>query len=253
MLPQESKRLCFVSAPISRMSYIKELVYPILEKYGIVPITNDEIIMPGESIFAKSEALLREASLVIADISGNSEAVKWELVRVRNMSKNLIIIADREQENLKLQSLGHQARVFYSLDGDNQDFICRLEQIISELVSTSDNSLPTEPQRLLEKKEYDATIVSSFRLLEMTLRQYCRANGIPLYREGTLSSMLKQLLKNRVKADLIEPVINDLRIRNCIVHGIEANVGSDLAYRIVNQVSELIRYLRKETKDVNKE
>jgi len=254
MLPQESKRLCFVSAPISRMSYIKELVYPILEKYGIVPITNDEIIMPGESIFAKSEALLREASFVIADISGNSEAVMWELVRVRNMSKNLIIIADREQEDLKLQSLAYQARISYSVDGDNQDFICRLEQIISELVSTSDNSLTTEPQRLFEKQEYDAAVISSFRLLEMTLREYYYAKGIFLHKEGsTLNYMLKQLLKNKVKSDLVQPVINDLRIRNCIVHGVEANVSSDLAYKIVNQVSELINYLREETKDVNKE
>ena len=88
----------------------------------------------------------------------------------------------------------------------------------------------------------------------MTLLDYYYAKGIFLHKEGsTLNYILKQLLKNKVKSDLVQPVINDLRIRNCIVHGVEANVSSDLAYKIVNQVSELINYLREETKDVNKE
>ena len=38
-IPKENNRLCFISAPYQRISFLKELLYPILKKNGISPIS----------------------------------------------------------------------------------------------------------------------------------------------------------------------------------------------------------------------
>lgn len=246
-LPKENKRLCFVSASYSRISFVKDLVYPILEKNGITPISTSEIIMPGDSWIQKSEALINEASMVIVDVSGNSEAVKWELVNVRNMQKQLIIIADVDLTPWLPDSLSFLPYLKYSTYGDNQNFLKDLEHHISTMVDNTTNTLFTEPDRLLQKKEYDAAVVSVFRLLEMKLRDIQFLQSSDLYRTYSVSQQLKVLNSQVNDASfplhLVERVREYLLVRNQLVHGAKSNISKELANDIVKAVIELIEFL----------
>lgn len=246
-LPKENKRLCFVSAPYSRISFLKDLIYPVLEKNGITPITSSEIIMPGDNWMQRSEALINEASMVIVDVSGNNEAVKWELVSVRNMRKQLIIIADVDQATWLPDSLSMLPYLKYSAYGDNQSFLNKLENQIGTMVDNTANTIFTEPDRLLQKKEYDAAVISVFRLLEMKLRDINLLQSSNSYRTYSISQQLKILQSQVSDANfplhLIERAREYLLIRNQLAHGAKSNISKELANDIVKTVIELIEYL----------
>lgn len=247
-LPKENKRLCFVSAPYTRISFLKDLVYPILEKNGVTPITSSEIIMPGDSWMQKSETLINESSMVIADISGNSEAVKWELISVRNMQKKLIIVADKDQPTCLPDSLRMLPYIEYSTYGDNQGFIDALGHQIGTMFDNTTNKILVEPIRLLQKKEYDAAVISAFRLLEMTLRDLEFSQSSSTYRTSSISQQLKILSTQTNDPEFPLQLINQVRdyitIRNQLAHGANSNISKELANEIVQSVMELIKYLQ---------
>lgn len=247
-LPQENKRLCFVSTPYSRLSYLKELIFPVLEQHGITPITSDEAVMPGESWMAKSEALIKEASMAIVDISDNDEVMKWELVSVRNMQKELIIIEEEGQKFLGVDSLAYQTYITYNAYGDNQEFIERLDHVIGEFEKFKSEQIDREPSRLLHKKEYDAAVISAFRLLEIKLRQYVFPETVNSYRSMFLSQMLRQLY-SETHAELVERMLSYIRIRNEITHGIQTNIEEKLATEIVEACLELIENIESQHYD----
>lgn len=241
-LPKESKRLCFVSTPYSRLPYIKDLVFPVLEKHGITPITSNEAIMPGDSWMVKSEALINEASLVIADVSGDNDAIKWELVSVRNMQKQLILIAEKEQLYHGVDSLANQVYLTYDLYGDNRTFVSSLENALSQMEVLSIEQIASEPSRLLQKKEYTAAVISAFRLLEMRLREHDVHVSINTKRPLSLSQMLRNLYIDTHSA-LVERVLSYIRIRNEIAHGIELSIDKKQATEIVEACTQLINNL----------
>lgn len=60
--------------------------------------------------------------MVIVDISGGREEIKWELASIRYIGKKMIIIAEEGQHTLGLQSLKYVPCVHYRLFGDNLGF-----------------------------------------------------------------------------------------------------------------------------------
>lgn len=245
-LPQENKRLCFVSTPYSRLSYIKDLVFPVLERHGITPITSDEAIMPGESWMVKSEVLIKESSVVIVDISGNNDGMKWELVNVRNMRKQLILIAEKGNPHHGIASLADQLYITYDPCGDNQDFVDCLDSALERIENLSDQEIESEPSRLLQKKEYNAAVISAFRLLEMKLRKHDFHIPVSTNRPMSLSYMVRELYRE-THADLVEKILSYIRIRNEIVHGIEMSIDKKTATEIVGACLQLINSLDQAT------
>lgn len=55
-MPETDNRLCYISAPYQRLSFLKDLLYPVLYNNGISPISLDETIMPGEIITRKTDS-----------------------------------------------------------------------------------------------------------------------------------------------------------------------------------------------------
>jgi hypothetical protein len=242
-LPSSNKRLCFISAPYTRISFLKELIYPILNKNGITPITLDEAIMPGDNWMAKSETLLKESSFAIVDASGNNANVMWELGVIMSLKKNLIVIVEEEQYRAIPHNLSNLKCLLYSTNNDNQKFITQLNEGLSTLVQLSHLSNDNEPERLLRKNEYDAAVISSFRLLESTLREY---DGV-FFTKGSnrpmpipLSQMLRYLIDSNLPQDLVRKAIDYVRIRNQIVHVATTNISKKTATDIVKTINTLV-------------
>ena len=69
-LPRYSaSRLCFFSLPLSAQPLYRERVFPLVREVGLVPVTADDIISPGENIVAKIEALIFRSFLIVVDAS----------------------------------------------------------------------------------------------------------------------------------------------------------------------------------------
>jgi hypothetical protein len=245
-LPSSNKRLCFISAPYTRISILKELIYPILDDNGITPITLDEAIMPGDNWMAKSETLLKESSFAIVDASGNNANVMWELGTIMSLNKKLIIIVDEEQTQAIPSALSDLRYLTYSTSNDNEDFIAQLGKELSTWLDFSE--LGNEPERLLRKNEYDAAVISAFRLLEISLREY---NSI--FTKGSirpmivpLSQMLRQLRESNLPQDLVNKTIDYLRIRNQIVHETTMSANKKIATDIVKIINGLVKTIEQE-------
>jgi hypothetical protein len=251
--PSSDKRLCFISAPNTRISFLKELIYPILDDNGITPITLDEAIMPGDNWMAKSEILLKESSFAIVDASGNNANVMWELGTIMNLNKKYIIIVDDELSQTIPLNLTNQLYYTYSTSNDNENFISHVSKEVSAWnhISEHDN----EPDRLLRKNEYDAAVISAFRFLESSLHEYSNIfskgsiRSIPI----GLSQMLRQLKESNLPLELVEKTIDDMRIRNQIVHGTVMSINKKTASDIVKNINSLVKFIKTEGVVINQE
>lgn len=244
-LPSDNKRLCFISAPYERLSLLKEILYPLLEKNQIAPITLNEAIMPGENWMAKSETLLKESSIAIVDASGNNANVMWELSVIMNLKKNLIVVADKDQYQSLPSNLNSFQCLFYSTKDDNDEFIMNFSEKISGFVQTSISSRDDEPTRLLKKNEYDAAVISSFRLLESSLRENKNFSKNGLLKTLTLSQMLRQLRESNLPTNLVIKAIEYSSIRNQVVHA-TSSVDKKIATDIVKTLNDLVRIIKSE-------
>ncbi len=69
-IPKDSpNRLCYFSIPANLKSFYKQILFPIVEDLGLVPVINESIISPGDNVLAKIMALMDRAQFVVADLS----------------------------------------------------------------------------------------------------------------------------------------------------------------------------------------
>lgn len=234
-MPNKNNRLCFVSAPYHRISFLKGLLYPILLNNGISPVTLDEVIMPGDLLTRKIDTLISQSSMAIVDLSGNNANVMWELGNAMSKNKKVILIVDNEQSSDLPSNLFGIFYLTYSISGDNSTFLESLNRYLIEQYDIKTNINNTEdPNRLISKKEYTAAVILAFRLLETTI-----SNKFGDYKSGTSLNALKLLNtnndRNRV---LLDKVKEYKQVRNMLVHT-NTSISKKEATDIVNSIHEL--------------
>lgn len=146
-MPETDNRLCYISAPYQRLSFLKDLLYPVLYNNGISPISLDETIMPGEIITRKTDALISKASMTIVDFSGNNANIMWELGNIMSKNKLSILIVDEDQSDslpFDLQSL-HLFK--YNLYGDNKHFVDTLNDFYKRTITARKTN--RKPKRII--------------------------------------------------------------------------------------------------------
>jgi hypothetical protein len=69
LLPRDaSTRLCFFAVPLHRLPYYRDRVFPSVEALGLVPVTADDVISPGDSVSAKIDALMDRSVAIIVEV-----------------------------------------------------------------------------------------------------------------------------------------------------------------------------------------
>lgn len=231
-MPQEEKKLCFVSAPYQRLSFLKELLYPILKNKHISPLTCDEIIMPGEMISRKIDAIISSASMAIVDVTEDDQFVRWQLSSALNKKIPIILIGDQEQPVVVPYILKDQKRFEYSLLGGNKDFANNIAKELDTLYHKQDKS-DDKPdyRRLLDKGECTAAVIMVFRHLENRISNM----NINLQNEPSIY----QLKPNNTKAKKKLSLMKEYRyIRNLVVHT-PKTVDKEKAEDIINYVEDI--------------
>ncbi len=236
-MPQTENKLCFISAPFQRLSFLKELLYPALKANGISPISLDEAIMPGEILTRKIDTLISKSSMAVVDLSGNNANVMWELGNVMSKAKKSILIVDNEQSENLPSNLKGLYFLKYSLSGDNSSFIKALNKYLVELNENKSNA--EDHFRLLEKGEYDAAVIAAFRLLETTL-----SDMVDSKKSAPFLNALNLLNTNNERDKMLLQKVKEYRkVRNNIVHT-NARISKGDATDIVTSIDELCKSIK---------
>ena len=234
-MPQEDSRLRFVSVPDTRLAFVKELIYSILDENNISPISLNETIMPGETIIRKIDVLISKASIAIVDISGNNANVMWELGNLMSKKKFVIMIGDGNPSEIVPFDVSEIPYLKYSISGDNTEFLEGLTRCIRQWRAyRPQTSMDEDYFRLLEMGEYDAAVIAVFRFLETTLREKDHLkNNIAVM--GYLNLLNTNNEKDRSN---LKNVKSYVAIRNEIIHTNE-KVNKKQAEKIIADVVEL--------------
>lgn len=238
-IPKENNRLCFISAPYQRISFLKELLYPILKKNGISPISLDETIMPGELITRKVDTLITKCSMVIVDLSGNNANVMWELGNAMSKAKNVVLIVDKEQAGNLPSNLSGLFYLTYGLAEDNLEFVESLGRYLDDLYNTKEDKNGIQDYYILfDKEEYGAAIIMAFRYLETLIRDNMSSReAIPLNLLSSLHSDNKEISALLEKTKLYK------QIRNKIVHE-SVNISKKEAKDIIENIDEVCNEIK---------
>jgi len=237
--PEPNNRLCFFSIPFKLLSFYKKYVFPVVQEYGFVPITADEVLSAGDSILAKISALIDRAGIIIADIS--SSFVQFELgMAVAASSKRILIIKEKDtpiaSDLAGILYIEREKDPFKDLDL----FLSSLKEFFVSLSTELESDFENEATRLLEKKEYRAAVVSAMIILENSLRTALpKFDDLPQFKYS-MGQLLQHAIKRQVIPEVAYSEIKEyVRIRNQLVHTDE-RIHPQTAKKIVKAVLELI-------------
>ena len=129
--------LCYVIVPgHATIDTYNDIITPVLVRSGIQPTSFDELISPISVLSALMD-VIRDARLVIADITGNDPDVFFQLGIVEAMGKPIILLCQQDpNSNAMLGSppLGLKDRKIIAYRADDKE---HLQQILQQVVIRS--------------------------------------------------------------------------------------------------------------------
>ena len=235
-LPRDAQtRLCFFSIALDRLSLYRSEVFPYVQALGLVPVTADDVVSPGDNVNAKIDALIdRAAVMVVEPTTQHTNAeLRMALTRRGRASTrdqrhqlSIIVVSNGPMEDLnKFET----PNVFYvaadSLTDDPSRFARELSKLLSHLVEKLGLSQEQEPERLLKRGEGRAAVISAMTLLETRLRETIplRASKVAIFPNKYRVELLRGLLDDATGLELISPQLRKsadswMKLRNEIVH-----------------------------------
>lgn len=239
-LPSDSAtRLCFFALPLSALPFYRDRVFPLVRELGLVPVTADDVISPGDNYLAKIDALINRVRLVVVDVSSDFTLAEVRMAMARNAPSKLIIIVE---EGAQLPFDIQKFRVVHRPEITSVEiapFINTLGEWLEEAAQELEPSFSHEPRRLLQAKEYRAAVIAAITYLEASLRERL---DLPKSVKGRVISVREMLNIAREQKLLgkyeVKQILEWLRVRNSVVHG-STNVTARAARQIVDGVSEI--------------
>ena len=252
-LPRDSTtRLCFFALPLSAHPFYRERVFPLVREAGLVPVTADEVISPGENILAKIEALISRSFLVIVDASSEFTRAEARMAATRDRPSGLLIIIIKEKISIPVDTERgvdtgrgvntQRIKILHRPDLTSvevEEFLGDLVVWIQEATEELKPKLSVEALRLLRSREYGAAVISAITHLETTLREQLDLS----FRKGRRFVSMVEMLKIASDRGLlgefeVHQVLQWLAIRNRVVHS-QATVSIRKAREIVNGVEHI--------------
>lgn len=240
-------RLCYFSLANKDLPLYKQLVFPLLEKYGLIPLSPDEFLTPGDLIVAKINAMIDKAQVIICDISTKSNFVMWELgVSMSYKNKKKIVIGNEIDCN---SFICNRNDVEYITRGNDLMFIEELDRRLKSISQPLYETFAEEPDRLLKKNEPKAAFISAFSLLEIELNHYFekeKTSHDPLV--SPIGELIEKLRRLKVLND--EQVLNLQnwrRIRNNVIHTKEGK-SEQISDEMVHGIMEIVKFIRDASK-----
>lgn len=250
MLPRSAEnRLCFFSLPLDLLPVYREVVFPVVRDVGFVPITADDVIVPGDNIVAKLDSLIDRASVMVVDVSTKWTQAEFEMAtaRLKNTESvdrpplRLIVVSEH------IDALSHTENVEYLerpnlVEDDPEGFLTKLADVLLEVAERSGGRRALEPQRLLDAREYRAAVISAMTYLESELRERL---GKVAWTDVRRPASLGKLVSLAVERQQISPQAHDnirswMTLRNEAVHTAKP-VSREQAVSVVSGVLRALK------------
>ncbi len=217
LLPRDAQtRLCFFSVSLDRLSLYRSEVFPYVQALGLVPVTSDDVISPGDNINAKFDALIDRAAVMVVEPTTQHTSAEFRMALTRrggpagNQRRPLRVIVVSKGRVAGLDE-SEIPNVFHisadSLTDDPTTFANELSVVLSQLVDELGLTQEQEPQRLLSRGEVRAAVISAMTLLEVRLRDVIliRSLTVSLDRNRYRVESLRSLLDQATHLELISP------------------------------------------------
>jgi uncharacterized protein YutE (UPF0331/DUF86 family) len=244
-LPKESaNRLVYFSIPFNLLSYYKSYVFPIVESFGFVPVSPENVILSGDNIRAKILALIDRSQIFIADMSNRVGQTEVGIALSRKPVPPTIMLI--KEENYELPSgIADMSSVSRPADltSINDDFLSEFENLFKSLTATLINQFDKEPQRLLNKKEYRAAVISVVTLFETEL------NATTFFAIIKKPLTLQQMIKVAREKDLLDEndakyITIGIAFRNRLIHT-DYSITPRKARQIVDNIMRIINTIKR--------
>jgi hypothetical protein len=217
-LPPEAGRICYFAVPLSLLSWYREILFPVAEQSGFVPVAARDVLTPSGTATAKIDALIDRASVVVADLSAANALYELGLARARLAPERLIVILP---EGAAVPNVIAGATVIRLRDHPIKSTEFLRTQLAIRLESFSEDILPreNEPQKLLELGVFNAAIVSAMSLLEFELSRRLFPEGVTTERPLGLRSLLSMAVTRGILDSEDAATLEDfIALRNSVVH-----------------------------------
>lgn len=255
LLPRDAvSRLCFFSLPLELLPFYRERVFPVVEQAGLVAVTADEVITPGDNVSAKIDALIDRAIVMIVDLSSSWTLAEYRMAiarlrgteakSLRRTFSLIVVVTSGEQIPATAAGLRILTRPNVITD-DPDDFISSIAVELREIASQLGMDRSEEARRLLQAKEFRAAVISAMTLLEDTLRTHLNKEFWPdVRRPMSFRKLFEKSVNEGLIAEELMPRIDRwIRTRNEVVHSSKTIAKSE-AQEIVEGVMRIVNSLR---------
>jgi len=233
-LPKDAAtRLCFFAVPLALQPQYRDQVFPLAERAGLVPVTSDDVISPGENYAAKTDAMIRRAVAAVVDATTHMTLVEMGMIsNVLQPERIAVIVAEGGALPSDIAAVPAFMRGRGPIAEQSQ-FLAQLDTWFRQVSVWITPALAHEPRRLLSAREYRAAVVSAMTYFESLLRQNVR--DLP-GRAFSLGQLVEAAAQRGIFFAAEQKVIRDwIRVRNSVVHSVE-EVSKSKATEIVNGV-----------------
>jgi len=243
MPPDYPTRLCFFAMPMSAQPFYREHVFPLVREVGLVPVTADQVLSPGDSLVAKIDALIARAFLVVVEVSTEFTLTEARIAMRRKPAGRTFIVSEEDVSlPTDMRHATAHVRPPYAAVEDN-GFLADVAHWLRDASSGAESSFANETDRLLQAKEYRAAVISAITRLEVALK---RRLDIPMETRGR-AMPIGHIIRLAGREELLgghgpDEVFQWLRVRNDAVHH-QAPVSPKVARQIVSAVEEIVQPL----------
>lgn len=165
-IQDSNNRLCFISAPSQRMSFLNEMLRPVLSELGLTSVTINEAISPGDTLIRKIDTLINQSGVVIVDVSESTPNVLYELGIAMERNKKIILVAEEKMLNsIPIPISGFTIHTYSYYEKESLSLI--RSELEDYLKSIDDSISKLDAEHLLEQGEYTAAVIMAFRQLEI--------------------------------------------------------------------------------------
>jgi hypothetical protein len=243
-----TSRICLFEVPNNWLSFYQSNIFPIANNWGFVPLTASGVLAPGEAVFAKIDALIERAEMIVADIP-NPKALPELLATIgkRNHKRLLVVLEDRPELRDEMGLLReHLSKVAFvrrptSLFGDTEEFVELVGEWFQAISADTLGRLAEEPNRLLEKKEYRAAVISAVSLLETRLRERLQQSQIDIRKMYSMQQLLTQAIEQGLIPPHERAALNEIiRTRNVAVHT-QSGISAKACREVVDTVRRILQ------------
>jgi len=240
---EEINPMCFFSVPSEKLSLYKKYVFPIAEKQGLTPVSLDEFILPSDNWIAKVQTLIKKSQVAIVDISNSNPNVYMELGMLKEKNTQILII--NEDENNTPYDVMSNRYIIGDFINNLDALLEGVDKYLSQFALESNVDLLNEPKRLLSKKEYNAAIVSSIKVLEVQLTRYWLSHKHKEEQSNAVIPLgqLLMIIKDEDDIDLdIVKIKEWSSLRNKVIHS-DSNATEFEAKEIVDGTYKIVKIL----------